>query len=151
MSLWPPTEVAEGYQYETVRENYMLSDGTRHMHISYVQPLRHVEGMLMAYLPKEKIVIEADLYDQFPRGRHSNGSESHFLQSRAETGTGCGDYCAYPRSPSSLERFRENYRRTMKLIDQIAAARSRVLVTDRPDLQLTFIWIASEQQTGVTL
>ncbi|MBK5294501.1 MAG: MBL fold metallo-hydrolase [Acidobacteriia bacterium] len=63
MSLWPPTEVAEGYQYETVRENYILSDGTRNMHISYVQPLAHVEGMLMAYLPKEKIVIEADLYD----------------------------------------------------------------------------------------
>ena len=63
MSLWPPTEVAEGYQYETVRENYVLSDGMRNMHISYVQPLAHAEGMLMAYLPKEKIVIEADLYD----------------------------------------------------------------------------------------
>ncbi len=55
--------MAEGYQYETVRENYVLSDGARNMHISYVQPLAHVEGMLMAYLPKEKIVIEADLYD----------------------------------------------------------------------------------------
>ena len=33
------------------------------MHLSYVQPLAHVEGMLMAYLPKEKIVVEADLYD----------------------------------------------------------------------------------------
>jgi glyoxylase-like metal-dependent hydrolase (beta-lactamase superfamily II) len=63
LSLWPPTEVAEGYQYETVRENYVLSDGTRNLNISYVQPLAHVEGMLMAYLPKEKIVIEADLYD----------------------------------------------------------------------------------------
>jgi len=63
LSLWPPTELAEGYQYETVRENYVLSDGTRNMHISYVQPLAHVEGMLLAYLPKEKIVIEADLYD----------------------------------------------------------------------------------------
>jgi hypothetical protein len=63
MSLWPPTEVAEGYQYEAVRENYVVSDGTRNMHISYVQPLSHVEGMLIAYLPKEKIVVEADLYD----------------------------------------------------------------------------------------
>jgi hypothetical protein len=63
LSQWPPTELAEGYQYETVRENYVLSDGTRNMHISYVQPLAHVEGMLLAYLPKEKIVIEADLYD----------------------------------------------------------------------------------------
>jgi glyoxylase-like metal-dependent hydrolase (beta-lactamase superfamily II) len=63
LSLWPPTELAEGYQYETVRENYVLSDGTRNMQISYVQPLAHAEGMLMAYLPKEKIAIEADLYD----------------------------------------------------------------------------------------
>jgi glyoxylase-like metal-dependent hydrolase (beta-lactamase superfamily II) len=63
LSLWPPTELAEGYQYETIRENYILSDGSRSMHISYVQPLAHAEGMLMAYLPNEKIVIEADLYD----------------------------------------------------------------------------------------
>ena len=63
MSLAPPTEVAEGYQYEAVRENYVLSDGTRSMHMSYVQPLAHVEGMLMVWLPKERIVIEADLFN----------------------------------------------------------------------------------------
>jgi glyoxylase-like metal-dependent hydrolase (beta-lactamase superfamily II) len=63
MSLWPPTEVAEGYQYEAIRENFTLADGTRTMHVSYVQPLPHVEGMLMAYLPAEKMAIEADLYD----------------------------------------------------------------------------------------
>ena len=63
LSLWPPTEVAEGYQYETVRENYVLTDGARTMHVSYVQPLRHTEGMLMAYLPAERMIIEADLFD----------------------------------------------------------------------------------------
>ena len=63
ISLWPPTELAEGYQYETVRENDRLGGGTREMHITYVQPLAHAEGMLMAYLPKEKIAIEADLFD----------------------------------------------------------------------------------------
>jgi hypothetical protein len=63
LSLWPPTEVAEGYQYETVRENYILSDGKRQMNITYVQPLDHAEGMLMAYLPNEKLAIEADLFD----------------------------------------------------------------------------------------
>jgi len=63
VSLWPPTELAEGYQYEQVTENYVLSDGTRNLNIYYVHPLTHVEGMLMAYLPKEKIVIEADLFD----------------------------------------------------------------------------------------
>ena len=29
MALWPPTEVAEGYQYESIRENYALTDGAR--------------------------------------------------------------------------------------------------------------------------
>jgi glyoxylase-like metal-dependent hydrolase (beta-lactamase superfamily II) len=63
VSLWPPTELAEGYTIETIRENYVLTDGTRIMNIFYVQPLRHVEGMLMAYLPRERLVIEADLFD----------------------------------------------------------------------------------------
>ena len=63
VSLWPPTELAEGYQYEVVRENYVLTDGERNLQISYVHPLNHVEGMLAAYLPKEKMLIEADLFD----------------------------------------------------------------------------------------
>ena len=29
----------------------------------YVQPLNHVAGMLMAYLPAERIAFEADLFD----------------------------------------------------------------------------------------
>ena len=68
VSLWPPTELAEGYQYETVRENYWLNDGTRSMHMSYVHPLQHVEGMLVAYLPRERMLIQADLFDSPPAG-----------------------------------------------------------------------------------
>jgi glyoxylase-like metal-dependent hydrolase (beta-lactamase superfamily II) len=63
VSLWPPTELTEGYNMETVRENYVLTDGSRILNIYYVQPLQHAEGMLMAYLPAEKVVIEADLFD----------------------------------------------------------------------------------------
>ena len=63
VSLWPPTELAEGYNYETVRENYVVSDGTRNLNIYYVHPLQKVEGMLMAFLPKEKLLLEADLVD----------------------------------------------------------------------------------------
>ncbi len=68
VALWPPTELAEGYQYETVRENYWLGGGERSMHVSYVHPLPHVEGMLVAYLPNEKILIEADLFDSTGSG-----------------------------------------------------------------------------------
>jgi glyoxylase-like metal-dependent hydrolase (beta-lactamase superfamily II) len=63
VSLWPPTELTEGYNLETVRENYVLTDGDRILQIFYVHPLEHAEGMLMAYLPRERILVEADLFD----------------------------------------------------------------------------------------
>ena len=63
LSLWPPTELAEGYYYEAIRENFIISDGTRNLNVHYVNPLGHVEGMLIAYLPKEKLLFEADLFD----------------------------------------------------------------------------------------
>jgi glyoxylase-like metal-dependent hydrolase (beta-lactamase superfamily II) len=63
LSLWPPTELAEGYYYETIRENFIISDGTRNLNVHYVNPLTHVEGMLIAYLPKERLLFEADLLD----------------------------------------------------------------------------------------
>ena len=63
VSMWPPTELAEGYNVETVRENFVLTDGNRTMHTIYVNPLQHVDGMLMSYLPKEKMLIEADIID----------------------------------------------------------------------------------------
>jgi glyoxylase-like metal-dependent hydrolase (beta-lactamase superfamily II) len=63
LSRWPPTEVSEGYNYEAVQENYVITDNQRILRIYYVQPLAHVEGMLMAYLPAERIAFEADLFD----------------------------------------------------------------------------------------
>lgn len=63
LSLWPPTELAEGYYYEAIRENFVISDGTRNLNVHYVNPLGHVEGMLMAYSPSEKLLFEADLFD----------------------------------------------------------------------------------------
>jgi glyoxylase-like metal-dependent hydrolase (beta-lactamase superfamily II) len=62
LSLYPPEEAAEGYRFETVVEKHTLSDGTRTMDVHHVQGLNHVEGMLIAYLPAEKILIEADMY-----------------------------------------------------------------------------------------
>ena len=64
VSLYPPTEISEGYTMEDVDEKYILGDGQRYLEIFYVQGLGiHVEGMLMAYLTQERILIEADLYD----------------------------------------------------------------------------------------
>jgi glyoxylase-like metal-dependent hydrolase (beta-lactamase superfamily II) len=63
VSRWPPTELSEGYTYEAVQENYVITDNERILRVYYVQPLRHVEGMLMAYLPRERIAFQADLFD----------------------------------------------------------------------------------------
>jgi len=63
LALWPPTEVAEGYNYEAIQENFVITDNSRILRVYYVQPLRHVAGMVMAYLPAERIAFEADLYD----------------------------------------------------------------------------------------
>jgi glyoxylase-like metal-dependent hydrolase (beta-lactamase superfamily II) len=62
LSLYPPTEFAEGYQLETIDVRGTISDGTRNLDVYYVQGNPHAEGMLMAYLPREKILIEADIY-----------------------------------------------------------------------------------------
>lgn len=63
VTLWPPTELAEGYNYEAFNENYVVTDGARTLRVYYVHPLRHVEGMAMAFLPSEKILIQANLFD----------------------------------------------------------------------------------------
>jgi glyoxylase-like metal-dependent hydrolase (beta-lactamase superfamily II) len=61
-SLYPPEEWSEGYVFETVYEKYILADATRRVELHNVQGLNHVEGMLIAYLPAQQMVIEADLY-----------------------------------------------------------------------------------------
>ena len=68
-SLYPPEEWSEGYIFETLREAYVLADDTRRVEVHHVQGLNHVAGMLIAYLPTEKMVVEADLYTPPRPGR----------------------------------------------------------------------------------
>jgi glyoxylase-like metal-dependent hydrolase (beta-lactamase superfamily II) len=48
---------------ETVGDTRVLTDGARRLVIHRIQGFSHVDTMLMAYLPKEKILIEADAYN----------------------------------------------------------------------------------------
>jgi glyoxylase-like metal-dependent hydrolase (beta-lactamase superfamily II) len=48
--------------FETLNERYALSDGTRVMEIYAVPGLAHNQNMLIAYLPKERILVEGDLF-----------------------------------------------------------------------------------------
>jgi glyoxylase-like metal-dependent hydrolase (beta-lactamase superfamily II) len=45
-----------------VAERHVLSDGARTVEIHHVQGSPHNEGILMAYLPKEKILVQVDLF-----------------------------------------------------------------------------------------
>jgi glyoxylase-like metal-dependent hydrolase (beta-lactamase superfamily II) len=47
---------------ETVNQKYVLSDGVRTIDLYPVQGLNHAANMLMVYFPKEKILLNADLY-----------------------------------------------------------------------------------------
>jgi glyoxylase-like metal-dependent hydrolase (beta-lactamase superfamily II) len=47
---------------------YVISDGTRSMDIHTIQGLAHTVTMLVAYLPAEKILINADMYSPPAQG-----------------------------------------------------------------------------------
>jgi glyoxylase-like metal-dependent hydrolase (beta-lactamase superfamily II) len=54
---------------EAVSDKRVLSDGTRLLEIHHVRGNRHVDGLLMVYLPKEKLLIQADAFAPRPGGR----------------------------------------------------------------------------------
>ncbi len=44
----------------TVKDKYVLADGGREIDIIHVENDNHNEGILMVYIPKEKVLVEAD-------------------------------------------------------------------------------------------
>jgi glyoxylase-like metal-dependent hydrolase (beta-lactamase superfamily II) len=55
--------------YELVNQKYVISDGTRTLDVYPVTGLPHAGTMLVAYLPKERILVNADLYSPPPQGQ----------------------------------------------------------------------------------
>lgn len=53
-------------RFETVADRRTLSDGTRAMELYHVRGNLHHDGLLMAYLPKERLLIEADAFTPPP-------------------------------------------------------------------------------------
>jgi glyoxylase-like metal-dependent hydrolase (beta-lactamase superfamily II) len=51
---------------EAVRERRVLSDGTRAVELHHIAGNLHHDGLLMVYLPKEQLLIEADAYTPLP-------------------------------------------------------------------------------------
>jgi glyoxylase-like metal-dependent hydrolase (beta-lactamase superfamily II) len=46
--------------YITVKDKYVMSDGGREIDILHMEGDNHNEGMLLVYVPKEKVLVEAD-------------------------------------------------------------------------------------------
>jgi glyoxylase-like metal-dependent hydrolase (beta-lactamase superfamily II) len=51
---------------EGVRDKRVLTDGTRSVEIHHIAGNTHADGMLMVYLPKERLLIEADAFTPGP-------------------------------------------------------------------------------------
>jgi hypothetical protein len=47
---------------ESVGRKRVLSDGTRTVEIHHIAGVLHADDLLMVYLPKEKLLVEADVY-----------------------------------------------------------------------------------------
>jgi glyoxylase-like metal-dependent hydrolase (beta-lactamase superfamily II) len=51
---------------EAVADKRVLTDGTRTLELYQLQGSNHADTMLISYLPKEKVLIEADVYNPAP-------------------------------------------------------------------------------------
>ena len=59
---------------EAVGEKKVLTDGTHVIELYHLQNFGHHDGMLVAYLPKEKVLLEADGYN--PQADDGDAAES---------------------------------------------------------------------------
>jgi glyoxylase-like metal-dependent hydrolase (beta-lactamase superfamily II) len=69
---------------EAVAEKRVLTDGKHTIELYHV-PNEHNEGMLIAYLPKEKILVEADLYTPGAAGAPAPNPPSPYTVSLVES------------------------------------------------------------------
>ena len=110
-SLFPPEEWSEGYIFETLREKYVLGDlDTRLVELHHVQGLAHVAGMLIAYFPQEKLLVEADLYTPPGPGRPApvepSGSNLSLYRNVQRLGLDVETIVPHPRTPGAVVRVR---------------------------------------------
>jgi len=67
-----------------VGEKKVLTDGTRTIELHHLQKFGHHDGMLVVYLPKEKILLEADGYNPQPATATPPSPPSPFTVSLAD-------------------------------------------------------------------
>ena len=69
LSQFPAAPTGPGtLTLQTFTDGYTISDGQQTIELLHVEGLNHSDNMLVAYLPKDKILINADLYSPPPAG-----------------------------------------------------------------------------------
>src|SRR5215468_4850774 len=53
---------------QTFTDRYTISDGQKIIELLHIEGLNHSDNMLVAWLPQEKILVNADLYSPPPEG-----------------------------------------------------------------------------------
>jgi len=104
-SLHPPEEWSEGYIFETLNEKYVLSDETRTLELYNVQGLAHAAGMLIAYIPNLKIIVQADLY--FPGAATPNASARALHRNLERLGLEVETIVGIHGRPAPMSQFTE--------------------------------------------
>jgi glyoxylase-like metal-dependent hydrolase (beta-lactamase superfamily II) len=69
---------------EGVRDRRVLSDGSRTVELHHIAGNAHADGLLMVYLPKEKLLSEADVFTPPPAGTPPPMPPSPFTVNFAE-------------------------------------------------------------------
>jgi glyoxylase-like metal-dependent hydrolase (beta-lactamase superfamily II) len=72
-------------KFVTVTDKYVLTDGARRLELYAVQGNGHNAGLVIAYLPKEKLLIEPDLFNPPPPNTPPPPAVSPYTASLQET------------------------------------------------------------------
>jgi hypothetical protein len=77
LSQRPPAPTGPGVlELQTFTDQYTISDGNETIELYHVDGLNHSDNMLIAYLPKEKILVNADLYTPPAQGASPSANVS---------------------------------------------------------------------------
>jgi len=66
VQLIPDEELERRMPRRETNLEIVMNDGTRAVEIHHVAGNNHEDGMLMVYLPKEKLLIQADMFSPAP-------------------------------------------------------------------------------------
>jgi hypothetical protein len=67
LSLLSPDQLPDP-ALELVNEKYVMSDGTQELDLYSIPPFDHAAMMVIAYLPRQRMVVNADMYEPPPKG-----------------------------------------------------------------------------------